>query len=257
MLEKMPSPKNELEPYLEQLDHIVNDYLDYEFDTLGKENQSFKEFMDWLKNEEQKILPPEFYKAGANQLRYSLIRHFITLKLVINSRSNVMDLIFRNFETEKTKAFYIFRPRRWTPIVVSFYPPKEKLSWDEKVAKASFIRLLLQNFNSVMHTHVSYFNSIGTSKIVKRYLHFWEMINKIEKVKLESISDAHPVIEFIIRVNELTDLLPEDKSIFDLPIIERVNKRESLIKLFNKYLTDYEQISTRNYDFIEELLASH
>lgn len=250
----MPSPKNELVPYLEQLDHIVNDYLDYEFDTPGKENQSFKEFMDWLKNEEQKILPPEFFKAGANRLRYSLLRPVITLKLVIKSRSNVMNLFFRNFKTEKTKAKTLIHFRRWDPIEVSFYPSNEKLSWESKIAKTYIIQRLLQNFSSVIASPVYYYDSIGTLRTVNKYIHGWEVRDKIVKVKLERIFDAQPVIEFIIRVNELIDSINSDKWINNLTILERENRSMRLTKIFRKYLTDYEQISTRNYDFIDELL---
>lgn len=248
---------SEFEPYLAQFDYILNEYLDYEFDTTGKENQSFKEFLEWLQREEKKILSKEFYDSQNNQKRYSLMRHLFTLRLVINNiHSNKMNMILRNFLTEKTISWVWVKSKIGYDICINFYPYGYKVSWENKNEKALFLKTLIKDFKLLMQSVcIPLVPLMETEELVAKYISHGELYYKIDKVELEQISDAQPVIEFILLVNEIIDSISDKIWEKHLTPLQLEHRSEKLGRLFQLYLSEYKNISDRNSDFLKELIA--
>jgi len=107
-LDKFVDASNYIEdftPYAKKIDAIVNRFLSYKFDKPGKENKSFKEFLDWFIEAEKKTLNPENFNSKEHQLRYKILRHLFAVRLALYyPYNNPVTMYYRNFKTKKVKS---------------------------------------------------------------------------------------------------------------------------------------------------------
>lgn len=249
MLDKHVDFSNYIEdftPYAKKIDVIVNRFLSYKFDKPGKENQSFKEFLDWFIEAEKKVLNPENFNSKEHQLRYQLLRYLFAVKLALNySCFNPMTMVYRNFKSKKVKTIF--------GKLIDIGKDTNDIKKEELEDSILFVTSL---YWEMMYGRIISGYGKLTPEGIKSSIEEEEFLNQQFKVKLSHISDIQPVLEFILGIDEVFySMSPEAyKKCYGLGNYR--SYRSIFLPMYVKYRLKKFGCNDRNFQFMRELFRS-
>lgn len=241
-------PFDDFIPYFKKVDVIVKRYLSYKFDKPGKENQSFKEFLNWFIEAERKVLHPENFASVSTQLRYTLLRYIFTVKKVISHRyDNPFYNLFPKFKSKKVKNILGFSIE--TEEDVKKITNETLRDLGDLIEEVTFI------YSSLLNRHlISTFMRMNLSDDESKILIDPKEFSEQEfKVKYMHNSDVKPVLELILGIDQIFISIPEQTFVKCCGAIPSRCYRNMFLALYTKYRKRKFSFNDKIFHFMHEL----